>query len=378
MIEARIEIETETPHCSFEFGLNNRYSEVKVTANGRPARLRRDGNSTTVLLEESVRRATLVFELEGEMGNSAGEDRSVIAEESLFLLWSDLFYPVDFQEWSLLRTTLVLPARFKAIAPGRRIDVQRRGENAEWLFEATQPIRAASVFADSRWIEWERVVDGFKIQALLFPENARHADQIISSSADVLKYYAALHGAYPFDQFGFITLEGMDGRRAFPGFVGYSPGYLEKEMSETGYDAHETALLYWGYTSAGRGPGSFAWTEGLGDYVEFLYNESRGKPVPKIFEYFRGEYLKLPADQDRHYTKLGGAPQELIHGKYPWIMQALRTEIGDKAFRNGIRLLFDRYRWRTFTMAEFVATFEESGGRSLQGWQTAWLEYPPP
>lgn len=146
-------------------------------------------------------------------------------------------------------------------------------------------------------------------------------------------------------------------------------------MTRTGYDAHETSLLWWLYATHGRGPGSFQWTEGLGDYVEVMYAESAGKPLASIFATFRQQYLNMPASQDVTFRNLrGNTPQEIVHGKYPWAMQVLRDAIGDTAFRRGIQRLFSKYRYRAYTMDDFIATFEEASGSSLQWWRVEWLE----
>ena len=85
----------------------------------------------------------------------------------------------------------------------------------------------------------------------------------------------------------------MYARRAFTGFVGYEPGYLERTLERDGYDGHETALLWWGYATRGEGPGAFQWTEGFGDYVEILYAEGTGKPVPYNMQRARDAFLAM-------------------------------------------------------------------------------------
>lgn len=382
-LSVRARIETDRPEAArtFEFGLSDGYTDVAVEVDGAPATFAREQGTIVVTMPQPTRRAALDFHLRGAFDRplpNRDETRPVIDDESLFLLWSDRFYPIDFNDWSLFRTTVVLPERFKAIAPGRLVGAQRQGDAMRWVFETSDRVGPASVFADSRWVETQRKVNGIAMRTLLHPESAEYAEQIFSTSADVLAFYSELHGGYPFDGFAFVTVAGMNPRRAFPGFVAYEPRYLKKELTQTGHDAHETALLWWGYATHGRGRGSSAWTEGFGDYVEFLYDEARGKPRPAIFDRFRAEYLKKAPTEDRHYSDLGGAPQEMIHGKFPWIMQELRKELGDARFRDGIRLLFARYHGRTFSMDEFIATFEAAGGRSLRAWRDEWLERPPP
>jgi len=150
---------------------------------------------------------------------------------------------------------------------------------------------------------------------------------------------------------------------------------LEKEMVRTGYDAHETSLLRWGLTTHGRGPGSWQWTEGLGDYVEVMYTKSRKKPLPQNFLRFRSDFLITPVEEDMPYDQLrGNTAQKIVHGKYPWTMQVLLEYIGDDAFRRGIRLLFERYRFRTFSMDEFIAAFERTSRQSLGWWREQWME----
>jgi hypothetical protein len=261
------------------------------------------------------------------------------------------------------------------VAPGRKIAPTAGASPREWhVFETRQPGVAFTVIADPGWIADERVVEGLPMRTLLHPESVRYRDRIHRTSRDVIRFYASLYGGYPFEAFTFVTVPGIYARRAFPGFVGYSRAYLDREMERTGHDAHETALLWWGYTLRGRGPGAWQWTEGFGDYAEFLYDWDRDLPLPGIFRRFRAEYLALPADEDRTWRELGGAPQAIVHGKYPWLMDLVRQAVGPAPFARAMTLLFDRYRWRTFSMDELVATLEDGTVTDLDWWRQGWLE----
>lgn len=373
-VSASIKIDNPSLTRTFSFGLADAYKVVSAGASGAEVNVRRGDGEIAVELRRPQRKPVLYLELSAAPGKSQDEERPVIEDNSLFLLWSDRWYPIDFDQWATLRTTVLLPPNFQVIAPGKLISVRKRGDKTEHVFNTTHPTVSFSVLADTRWTRSERQVGGFHIITLLHPESRKYAAEIFSTSADVLKFFSELHGDYPFDQFAFVTIPGMYARRAFAGWIGYSPEYLQKEMERTGYDAHETSLLWWGLTSHGSGSGSWQWTEGLGDYVEVMYGEARKKPLPQNFVRFRSDYLATPPEQDVPYDQLrGDTPQKIIHGKYPWTMQVMRELIGDPAFRRGIRLLFDRYRFRTFSMDEFIATFEEAAGQSLSWWREQWL-----
>lgn len=360
----------------FEFSLTNAYTDVKVTADGQLAPFEHKDRVITVRPKQTNKLVKLRFELRGPNAKSRSEEREVIEPESLFLIWSDQWYPVVWDDWASVRTTVTLPKAFRAIAPGKLVASKNSGGRNHYIFQTSQPAVCFSVFADSRWVERQRTIRGIRFATLLDPESDRkYADLIFETSADVVHFYSKLYGGYPFDQFSFVTVPRMYARRAFNGWIGYTPEYLEKEMLRTGYDAHETALLWWGYTSRGDGPGAWQWTEGLGDYAEFQYAEARNKPLAEIFIRQRDKYLATPPEKDLHYTELrGNSPQELIHGKYPWIMHALRQEVGDEAFVRGGRKLFSSYKHRVFTMDEFIAVFESASGKSLKAWRAEWFE----
>ncbi len=374
-IAAAIEIANPAGEKSFSFALGNKYQVTAARAGGAEAQVQRGDGEITITTPRAAKRITLNPELGASPDKSGDEPRPVIDDNSLFLLWSDAFYPEDFDDWATLTTTVVLPQKFQAIAPGRLVATRQRGGRVEYVFRTLHPTVSFSVFADSRWVRTERELDGRRYVTLLHPDSQKYAEQIFATSPDVVKFFSELHGGYPFDEFAFVTIEGMYARRAFPGWVAYSPRYLEREMTSTGYDAHETSLLWWGLTAHGRGPGSWQWTEGLGDYVEFMYAEARHKPVASIFAQFRRDYLATPPEQDLLYAYLrGNTPQKLVHGKYPWLMQVMRERLGDEAFRRGIRLLFTRFRYRTFSMDEFIAEFEQASGQSLRWWREQWLQ----
>ena len=374
-MKAAISIANPKLAKTFTFGLSDRYDSVTVTSDVSGFTVERRPGYVTIVFENPSTEMQLAFDARGVLGRSNDEDREVVADSSLFLLWSDRFYPIDFDDWANVTTRLIVPSGFQAIAPGKLIDVRKAKEKVEYVFRTSTPAVCFSVIADSRWVKTERKIRFLRMQTLLYPQSQKFAEQIFETSYDIIASYSQTYCLYPFDQFTLVTVSDINARRAFPGFVGYNPEYLEKEFTTTGHDAHETARLWWEYTIRGKGPGAFEWTEGFGDYAEFLYDEERGKPLPTIFELFRDKYLSLPVEQDLLYYELSGnAPREIIHGKYPWLMRVMRYVVGKDAFKNAMSLLFYKFRFHTFSISEFVSTLEEGCGQSLKWWQEEWLE----
>ncbi len=375
LISTKITLNNPDLQDTFYFGLNERFDSLIVKSESSPVSLQREDGWIVIVLQNPIKREKFLFETKGKLGKSDSENRDVITDSSLFLIWSDCFYPIDFNHWAKVKTTILLPDNFKVIAPGKLINIKKYENLIEHTFITTNPVVCFSVFADSRWIETRKTINGIEMQTLLYPKNQKFSEQIFQTSSEILNFYSETFCEYPFDQFSFINLDGIYARRAFPGFVGYSPAYLVKEFTKTGFDAHETALLWWFYTIRGDGPGSFQWTEGFGDYAEFLYDEKYQKPIPEIFQYFRNEYLKIPLEEDVMYYELNGStPQKIVHGKYPWLMHIIRYKIGDEKFTKTMKLIFEKFRFRTFSIDEFISVLEEGSGQSMQWWREQWLE----
>lgn len=354
--------------------LNPALHIASVKVDGRPAPLTRNGWQLTLPLPKRAR-CSVSFEMRGAPGSSGDEDRPVVADSSLFLLWSDRFYPLDFTDWATVETELVLPANYVGFAPGKLESRKKATDGVHWLFRESHPARKYTVMADARWAEHSRVVDRLPMRTLLFASDTGFREQIYRTSREVVRYYSELYAPYPFDVFTFAAVDGIYARRALAGGVAYSSAWIAQELRRNGFDGHETALLWWGYLSGGIGPGDSQWTEGFGDYAEVLYDEFLGHPLEFYLARARERYLMAAADSEPGYANLrGSTPQQFIHGRYPWLMHLVRYEVGDEAFRRAMRRLFERYSHRGFTMEHLVRTMEEGSGTSLARWRAQWLE----
>lgn len=375
VVNAVITIDNPKLENKFTFGLNNNYTKIEIKSDSSPVTFKHEDAWIIVNVQNPTEKQKLYFSLEGIPGQSIDEKRDVIEEESLFLLWSDRFYPIDFDDWAIIKTTINLPANFLVIAPGSEISSLKNGSIIEYVYQSSIPEANYSVFADARWVREERVINGIKMQTFLYPGSSKYSEQIFKTSSEVLNFYSQTLCPYPFDKFSFITISGMYARRAFTDFIGYTPAYLEKEFSITGHDAHETSLIWWGHIMTGRGNGGWQWIEGFGDYSEIYFDKKFNKPVPKIFQLFREKYLAADLSKDFLYSELrGNTKQEFIHGKYPWLMHFLRYRIGDEKFDNAMLHLFKNNKFRTVSIEEFLAALEEGSGVSLKWFRDEWLE----
>lgn len=138
-LQAVVEIANPALDSVFLFGLNDRYESVSVSAGLSAARTERSDGWAAVTLDKPAAEVRIEFGLEGALGQSNDEKREIIADSSLFLLWSDRFYPIDFHRWATVRSVIVLPRGFHAVAPGRLTGQSTSGQLVTHVFETTEP-----------------------------------------------------------------------------------------------------------------------------------------------------------------------------------------------------------------------------------------------
>jgi aminopeptidase N len=64
----------------------------------------------------------------------------------------------------------------------------------------------------------------------------------------------------------------------------------------------------------------------------------------------------------------------ITYGKGAAVVKQLVAEIGEEAFRAGLRTYFRRHAWGNATLVDFLAALEDAAGRSLREWSRLWLE----
>src|SRR5512141_145857 len=152
-LTATLDIANPAGDTEFTFFLAAWYDTALVRSRAGTATLTREGDVVTVRVARSAPHEQLVFHLSGRPGQSAGDARPVLADSSIYLLWSDRFYPADFDDWAIVSTQIEVPRGFRVFAPGRRILSIDRGAVHLERYRTSLPIRAASVIADPRWLE---------------------------------------------------------------------------------------------------------------------------------------------------------------------------------------------------------------------------------
>lgn len=280
------------------------------------------------------------------------------------------------------RLRLSLPKGQKGLVPGNLLRESEgvRGYTAE--FDFPHPADGIDLIAGPYTVS-ERVLtmEGtrrVRIRTWFHPELVGLEDAYLADSARHIERYSRLIGPYPFDDFGVVS-------SPLPtGFGMPSLTYLGREVLKLPFVratslGHEVLHNWWGngvYPDWAKGN----WSEGLTTFLaDYAYKEDESPEAGREMRLTwlrnlaavpEGEDFALSAFTSRHH----GIASIVGYDKAAMVFLMLRDEIGTEAFEHGLRLIWNRYRFRTAGWAELELAWSEAAGRDLAAFFRQWVQ----
>ncbi len=282
------------------------------------------------------------------------------------------------------RLRLTLPKGQKGLAPGNLLRESEGAGGYTAEFDFPHPAEGIDLMAGP-YVVSERVLtlEGIRrvrIRTWFHPELAGLAAGYLADSARYLERYSRLIGPYPFDDFGVVS-------SVLPtGFGMPSLTYLGREVLRLPFVratslGHEVLHNWWGngvYPDWQKGN----WSEGLTTFMaDYAYKEDESAEAARemrlgwlrdLAAMPEGEDTALSAFTSRHH----GISSIVGYNKAAMLFMMLRDEIGNEAFERGLRLIWERHRFRTAGWAELERAFADASGRDLAAFFRQWLRRP--
>lgn len=216
----------------------------------------------------------------------------------------------------------------------------------------------------------------------VFPPDTAHARRVFARSAQMLDFYSALVGPYPFEKLANVQSATRFGGMENASAIFYSERALAEGRDIEGTVAHEIAHQWFGdhltpadwphlWLSEGFasyfGPLFFEHAEGAGDFrvrmasvrERYLASDVVGRPVV-----------------DRSSTNLMELLNANSYQKGALVLHMLRWVLGDEDFFEAVRLYHARHGGSAVETDDFRAVVQEVHGESLGWFFTPWLTLP--
>ncbi|MFN4148710.1 MAG: M1 family metallopeptidase [Rhodocyclaceae bacterium] len=364
--------------------LGQEFEITELRLDGQPVKNRRWRDGT--LLPTGTRRVEITYQ--GMLAPTPTLDhRQALAQrgghagpEGSFLPASSGWYPDPGKLFSH-RVTLHLPAGQKGLVPGALVEESDTPQGYRAVFDFPHPAVALDLMAGP-YVVGERSLDldgrSIRIRTWFHPELAKLAPGYLDDAARYLERYSRLIGAYPFAMFSIVSSPTPTG------FGMPTLTYLGREVIRLPFIratslGHEVLHNWWGngvYPDWQTGN----WSEGLTTFLaDYAFKEEEGEAAAREMRLgWLRDYAAVPPGEDfalkdftaRHH----GIASIIGYNKAAMVFLMLRDRIGREAFERGLKLFWQRHRFKTASWRDLEAAFAEASGQPLRDFFRTWVE----
>lgn len=326
-------------------------------------------------------------DLQQGMGRSLQQSPGTIGANGVFLSGHTGWYPRIADSLESFTLSVRLPPGWRAISqgegPGKLAGEGSAHTNNQTQWREPHPqdemYLIAAPFQFYRQPVASQPAGAVDIQAWLRAEDATLAERYLAATGAYLDRYSALIGAYPYAKFALVENFWETGY-GMPSFTLLGPRVLRLPFILHSSYPHEILHNWWG-NGVFVDWDSGNWSEGLTAYLADHLNQALAGRGSR----YRHDQLKAYADFVRAGTdhplsafraRHSQASQAIGYGKSLMVFHMLRRLLGDEDFIFGLRRFYAENLFRHAGWAEVRQAFEQTSGRDLNAFFSAWVQRP--
>jgi len=281
---------------------------------------------------------------------------------------------------AMFRFELIVPEGMTGVANGVLVETQTDisqalpgGADGDlYVWQHDYPVATALVtVAVGDYVRMESVSPGgVLLRHYVSPERQAEFEQVEATIGEMMDWMSDLLGPYPFEAFGFVTVTGLGASLETQTMV-----ILSENSINEGTMSHEMAHMWFGDWVNLDSWGTMWRNEGFATYISYMWDE---RDDPGALDHQMEGLAQSIAANESGYPLNDPPPEQLFgrdsYSKGAVVAHALRQEMGDEAFFDGLRAYFELYGGGAASDAEFQAVMEAAAGVSLDGFFEGWFE----
>jgi hypothetical protein len=325
--------------------------------------------------------------------------------ETSFYTQSGFWYPGPAEEdYFTARLTLIVPPEFTCVANGELVAKGRREDMddvaalehagyAVYTFVSRSPVKYMS-FIVGKFERGKERPGPVPVSTYVSSEIMDSRPGLVDQAADILDFYAAAFGPYPYEKLGIVL-------RLWPVFGGHSPasfivlnevpwlgeGFpvpvdtpVDLSNWEEYFLAHEIAHQWWGQGVSFDSYKDQWLSEGLSQFAAASYLRRKYGPgayaviLKKFSRWTEKKSFRGPVAMGSRLSYFDyPAYQAIVYNKAALALFMLQDLLGPDVFEAGLRSFFETYKFRAARTSEFIAAMEAASGRDLKAFFRGWL-----
>lgn len=373
---------------NFDLDLSDRIILSSLRVNGATARFTQGQNRLTVKPKRPVSRSggtRVTVKYTGFGGDPVipGGDR--IAEDGSYLRPESMWYPginiLEFHSPIVLKAKV--PKGLTVVSVGELKDTKSEGEWTTFTWQSKLPV-GGFVLAAAKYAAKRQPWRGIELAAYTYPRHAHRAKRYLQTIQDMLEFFSAEFGAYPYPKFAIVEIPQFPGGYGAPSCVLCYEEVIKRDDIDEGFISHELAHQWWGNIVAPKGKGAAWLSEGFAQYSSFMYEASVSGPSAMKLHLTRAreEYIasvsgtREPAIADTDPFRPTPGYAGVIYQKGAYVLHMLREVVGEEVFRKALTGFARDNRGEFVTIEDFQRACEKAYGRSLDWFFRQWVQRP--
>jgi hypothetical protein len=312
-----------------------------------------------------------------EYARSFQETRGIISPQGVFLSGASLWYPHMDDTQVTFDLAVHLPEGWRSMSQGELLGTEHAADNGpaeHW--QASNPQEEIYLIAGP-FSGYSSVDRDVTAMVLLREPDAALAGKYLDATHEYIALYDTLIGPYPFSKFAMVENFWETGY-GMPSFTLLGSRVIRFPFILTSSYPHEILHNWWG-NSVYVDYDSGNWSEGLTSYLaDHLIKEQRGSGaeyrrdvLQKYTDYVsRQEDFPLTAFRSRHSART----EAIGYGKTLMLFHMLRRQLGDEAFREGLRAFYRQHRFSVAGFSDVQDSFAAVAGEPLDAFFRQWVQ----
>jgi aminopeptidase N len=281
--------------------------------------------------------------------------------------------------------TVIAPEKYDVVSNGRLVQSESLPDGRKrtyWSESKDIPTYCIAIGVAEFFIQRRVDADSVPLDWYSYPQDAETAAAKFRPTAEALRYFSALIGAYPYEKLAQVQASIPYGAMENASAIFYHESLFKMPISEYPIP-HEIAHQWFG-DSVTEADWDHLWlSEGFATYFDALFHE-HGQGPESLKQIMAGSAKKLgdyrfartapmidPSEKDPAQKA-----NPINYDKGAWILHMLRGVLGDDAFFRGIRSYYQRYAGKNARSEDFQKTMESASGASLSAFFHQWLYQP--
>lgn len=275
------------------------------------------------------------------------------------------------------------PEHYQVIGNGIQVEETNllNGQKlTHWREEAPLPTKVMVIGAADFAVQLAGAVNGIPVSSWVYPEDRNAGFYDYAQALEVFPFFIEQVGPYSYGKLANVQSKTRYGGMENAGNIFYFENSVTGEREREALIAHEIAHQWFG-NSASEANWHHVWlSEGFATYFTTLYIENKHgwEAARELLLEDRDQIIAFAGSDDSpvidtQVTDYNDLLNVNSYQKGGWVLHMLRRQIGDKAFWQGIRNYYERFRNRNALTKDFQEIMEAVSGKKLDNFFRQWL-----